>query len=117
MATVRHGRDGGSFAPPATPGQLDDDAAVGEAAWGENFVLQPGNVFAPLDDLAERVGRLTTGQMLVLSDWERNQVELAGFLTAAALFDVAKLYLDRDVFEGFVERLRRAVKLAEGEAR
>jgi hypothetical protein len=58
-----------------------------------------------IDDLAERIGRLATKEMLVTSAFERSQVEIGGSHAAFVVLEAAQDQFDSDAFGGFVERL------------
>jgi hypothetical protein len=62
-----------------------------------------------IDDLADRIGRLATDEMLVVSVSERATVAIGGALTADMILYAAQDHLDPDAFAGFVERLRDGV--------
>jgi hypothetical protein len=64
---------------------------------------------AVLDDLAERVGRICTADMLAGTQSEHENFAIAGYLAVACVLDAVADHFDSDDFDAFVDRLRTSV--------
>jgi hypothetical protein len=61
------------------------------------------------DDLAERIGRIATEDMLLFDASEKSQVAIGGFLAAGMTLNAVSDYFDSEEVAEFVDLLRSAV--------
>jgi hypothetical protein len=69
-----------------------------------------------VDDLAEKVGRIATEEMLVLDAWEREQVAIGGFHAVAMTLDAVCDHFEPEAVSAFMDRLRAGVARIEEQA-
>jgi hypothetical protein len=67
------------------------------------------NTTLQFDDLAERIGRFATEEMLVRDPFERSQIATAGLLAVCTTLDAVRDFFDAKDAEQFVDGLRTAL--------